>query len=380
MNFSINFSSKGIGIPLLVLVLLSSCTQTWPPPGWKGSFVPRNDLRIAVFPVENLSATNAPIKEFKEFLTRTMRERGITVIEEEALEGFMARNRIRYTGGIDIESARKLREETGAGAALITSIELYSSINPPKIAVTSHLVATEGDRRRILWMDSIGLAGDSSPKILGLGLVKDPKILVQAVAEDLSDSLAGYLSEGVIRPETRGRKRTFQPKMQYGSLVRKEKDDLSVAVVPFHNLSSRSNAGEILSLHFIRYLKEVGNVSVVEPGDVRRKLLDARVILDDGISLANADLISDRLQVDLILTGRVFDYQDYQGEGGSTKVDFSVLVLERKSRKVVWYSRSNSDGNDRVYIFDWGALKTANELATEMVDAVVHSMMGQYYH
>jgi hypothetical protein len=336
-----------------------------------------HSVPIAILPVENLSSAAAPLKRIRGLLTERLKSRGFTVLDNRILEEFMARHRIRYTGGIDREDARKLKDETGAGAVLITSVELYSNIHPPKIAATSRLVATEGDKRRILWMDSVGLAGDSAPGVLGLGLIKDPDLLVQTAAGNLSDSLENYLSGNSLRSGARARKRTYQPKMQYGSAVNKEEDDPALAVVPFYNLSSRGNAGEILSLHFARALKESGIVSVVEPGDVRTSLLGARVILDDGISLANADLISNRLDVDLILTGRVFDYQDYRGPGGTTKIDFSVLVLDRKSRRVVWYSRSENKGDDRVYLFDWGMLKTANELAAEMVDSVVHSMLDR---
>ena len=377
MNFSISYFSKGIGIPLMVLALLYGCAQRKQTSMRETLFVPGRDFRVAVLPVENLSGTNAPLKEFKVSLVGKMRKRGTTVISEEDLEEFMARHRMRYTGGIDREDARKLKEETGADAVLITSLELYDRIYPPKIAVSSRLVATEGSGHRILWMDGIGLSGDSSPRILGLGLIKDPKILAETVAENLSDSLAEYLS-GFSRMEgPKGRDDKFHPKMQFGFLGTEGKNGVSVAVVPFYNLSSRSNAGEIMSQHFVRHLKEYEHLSVVEPGDVRLKLLNYRVILEDGISLSNADLISDKLQVDLILTGRVFDYQDYRGAGGSAKVDFSVLVLDEKSRKIIWYSRSSNNGDDYVYLFDWGKLKTAHELADQMVGRVVNSFRSQ---
>ena len=56
------------------------------------------------------------------------------------------------------------------------------------------------------------------------------------------------------------------------------------------------------------------------------------------------------------MTGRVMDYQDYQGAEGKPKVNFSVTVVERKSRKVVWNSYSRNEGDDGVYFFDWERL------------------------
>ena len=87
--------------------------------------------------------------------------------------------------------------------------------------------------------------------------------------------------------------------------------------------------------------------------------------MEAGPSLANAGLLfSERsLGVDLVCSGTVFDYQD---AAGVPKVDFSVKIFERNSRKVVWSSRSYGNGGDGVFFFDLGRVRTAHRLASDL--------------
>ncbi len=93
--------------------------------------------------------------------------------------------------------------------------------------------------------------------------------------------------------------------------------------------------------------------------------------MDDGLSLAQASGMLSKLDADLILTGKVLDYQDYDGFTGKSKVDFSALLIERKSLEVVWSSKSYNEGDDGVYFFDMGKVNTAHAMASEMAQNVV---------
>jgi hypothetical protein len=158
----------------------------------------------------------------------------------------------------------------------------------------------------------------------------------------------------------------FRPKVSYRSDVFDPSQEYTVAVVPFLNLSGRKNAGEILGLEFIRNLKRFEQFDVVEPGVVRQQLLTLRMIIPEGISLANADVLFTTLNVDLILAANVNEYQDYQGVFGTPKVDFFAQLVERKSRSVVWSSVSHNQGDDGVFFFDRGSVNTAHAMASQM--------------
>ena len=95
----------------------------------------------------------------------------------------------------------------------------------------------------------------------------------------------------------------------------------------------------------------------------------------DGISLADTGALFSRLDADLILAGRVFDYQDYRGTAGKAIVGFSTLMIERKSREVVWSSNSYNTGDDGVFFFFLGRVNTAHAMASEMVLTAVETMV-----
>ena len=300
MIFSINFLNKAFILFFAGLFCLSGCARINKPVAalvlTKSPDAGIDTLHIAVLPVQNLSGAAAPIKDIRQSLINNFKKQGFDILEEELLEKFMARHRVRYTGGIDGMTAQALKEETSVGAVLITSLELYDDRYPQKIALTSRLVST-GDKPTILWMDSIGIAGDDSPGILGLGLIEDPHALQEKALQLLTRSLTEYPSGRRDRLDTRtGKKelwpeapecpppaspspcpysyvtkhppvindritiewikKKFSPKVSYLSPVMASGTKYTVTVTPFLNESERKNAGEIMALHFIRALRE----------------------------------------------------------------------------------------------------------------------------
>jgi hypothetical protein len=368
MISSISFLNRVCVLLFASFLCLSGCTST--KEGVRREAHTRGvEFPIAIFPIENLSGTMAPLKEIKRSLMNRLNAKGFHVLEEEALEKFMARNRVRYTGGIDQPTAEALRKEKGMEGVLITALEFYSDANPPKIALTSRLVST-GDNPVILWIDGVGLAGDDSPGILGLGLIEDPQALLEKALETLARSLGEYLDKKTEGEDLKDVKRKFRPKASYRSNLLDADRKYTVAILPFINKSARKNAGEVMVLHFVRSLKKLEDIDVIEPGLVRRELLALRMIIEEGPSLANADALFAILNADLILTGKVMDYQDYQGTYGSSRVDFSAQLIERKSRRVVLSSVSHNEGDDGVILFDWGRVNTAHAMASQMAQFV----------
>ncbi len=372
MILSTNFLNR-VGILFFAAILcLSGCVRTHK--NIIESRIQERNFLIAVLPFENLSGTRAPLMDIKGLFIGKLRAQGFPILKEETLEKFMAKHRVRYTGGIDKPLAQAFKGDTGAEGVLITSLELYSNANPPKIALTSRLVST-GDEPVILWVDGFGLAGDDSPGILELGLIEDPKALLEKGVGRLAESLREYFDKKAETGPVKSAKRKFRPKVSYRSEIFDPSRKYTVAVVPFLNFSVRRNAGEILELEFIRNLKTFEQFDVIEPGTVRRQLLTMRMITPEGISLANADALFAALNVDLILAANVIEYQDYQGVFGTPKVDFFVQLIERKSRSVIWSSISHNEGDDGVFFFDLGRVNTAHAMASQMTRWIGKMMM-----
>lgn len=342
-------------------------TNATPPPG------PR--LSIAVFPVENLSGVTAPLKPIRGRIIEQLKMKGFNVLDDEALEAFMVRNRVRYTGGIDAMTARVLKVEAGVEAVFITSLELFSDVVPPKISLTARLVST-GENPSILWMDGVGLAGDDTPGILGLGLIEDTERLVTKALDTLTWSCSDKVYYNIDRAEIGKLQSKFRPRVSYRSPGLEAGKKPRVAVVPFFNRSGRKYGGEIIVLNLLRALKSAG-FDVIEPGVVRSAFLNLRIIMDDGISLAEANSIFPAANADFVLGGRVFDYQDYESAAGTARVSFSVQLINKESQKVAWSSVSQNSGDDKVYFFDWGRVNTAHAMAAQMARFVGEMMVKQ---
>jgi TolB-like protein len=143
-----------------------------------------------------------------------------------------------------------------------------------------------------------------------------------------------------------------------------------IAIMPLTNESGRKYAGEIMVSHLLRELIRGNYFTVVEPGLIKERMLEYRMIMYEGISLPDANLIARELDADLILTGRVLYYEERSGASGSPKVGFSLVLIDRRNQEVVWSSNSISEGYDPVFLFDWGRINTVSRLATEMARAV----------
>lgn len=320
---------------------------------------------VAVFPVENLSGGTVPGDQVREHLISTLAANGVAVVGTARLDAFMTQHRVRYAAGIDAQTAEALRKETGAEGVVIPSIEFSNETAPPKIALMARLVTTSTEPT-VVWADDAGLAGDDAPGLFELGMVNDYQALLGTALDRVSDSLVRYVTTGEAGTEIKAR-RKFRPRNAFRELTLDPARTYTVAVVPFMNLSDRRNAGEVLTLLFMRHLAGFPQLRVVDAGVVRQQLLEARIIMDGGPSLRDAETVAALIGADFVAGGRVTRYQDYEGAGGRTRVEFSTLLIERNTRKVVWSSDSYNDGMDGVRFFERGITRTAHAMATQMV-------------
>lgn len=354
---------------------------------------------VAVLPPDNLSGNPAPLEEIRRAIYDALSRCGAEVLDERVLERFMAMHRVRYTGGVSKELARQFADEGPAGTILVTTLDQYEEPDPPRLALTLRLVSA-AEAASILWIDSIDLAGNESPGLLGLGAVTDPRVLRDRAVGRLVDSLAAFLSRASVQPgfsgtsgrpgaaaagsapSTAERGRRFRPKRFFRSQASgtgtAQGRPLRVAVLPFSNESGRGDAGDLMMLHFVRQLVRLPAVEVVEPGVVREALLQSRLIMEGGPSMPQSDLLRTLLDVDLALTGHVSDYQDYGGPWGHPVVVFSARGIDTRTRQVVWASFSDNRGDDGVVFFDWRRVRTVHALAAAMAHQAVEKFMGEH--
>jgi hypothetical protein len=213
-----------------------------------------------------------------------------------------------------------------------------------------------------------------------MGLVVDARLLTSRAVATLATSLVRHLADPPSRTTDEPAASKFRPKLVYRSPTFDPARTYSIAVVPFFNKSERKYAGEVVARHLMRNLMAARNLAVVEPGIVREELLRFRIIMTDGISLPDTETILNAVDADLVLNGEVLEYHDTQGGQGPPRVDFSVLFIERKTRRVLYSSHSHNAGDDRVFFFDVGRVNTAHAMAARMARAITERMLLVTHH
>ncbi len=360
-----------LAIAALLCLVFTACTST------HRASLARSERAdaIAYLPLQNLTGELAPVREIGETFSRQLTARGVRLLEETQLRDVMQRHRMRYTGGLSKEMGRAFFQEANVTAVLVTSLDEYDEINPPRISLTARLVST-GENQRILWMESVTVAGDEQPGLLGAKLVSDPRVLLARASAALADA---FVRRGPPAEHAGPSLRRFPPR----SVYKVPRSTLNtnratrVAVLSFANQSARKDAGELVALQLIRQLTRAKNVEVVEPGLVREALLETRTIQQVGLSLAQIDLVKAFLDVDLVLIGTVIDYQDASGTPGGPLVAFTVQAVDTEARQVVWSSRSRRFGDENVKFFDAGRVHTAQGLSSGMAGAIVERLLAQ---
>jgi hypothetical protein len=342
----------------------SGCGHPGRPVRRLGPVEPGARPRVAVLPVDNLSGAPAPAKELLAVMEGALRGK-VDVVGAADLEDFLGRHRLRYTGGIDAESARAARDELGANAVLLTSVTVYRASGPPALGITARLVST-GDEPEILWMDAAAWAGDQAPGLLGMGRRERMAPVQARVVRQLARSLDAFL-DGKTRDVGCGGDR-YRPKVRFRSSELDTDEHHTVAVVPFLDHSKRRGAGEALALEFVRQLVANGRYRVLEPGVVRDYLLSARVLVPGGISLETTRMILGGLGADMVMSGVVLDFDE--GARGGSAIRFRAVLLDSEG-DVLWSSSSFNRSDEGVVAFGLGRVGNSQELTCRMVTGVV---------
>jgi hypothetical protein len=362
-------SRRAAPLALAALALAAGCATAAPAPAPRPP--PEPIRRVALLPLENLSAAPAPLKELLGLAERALAARGLEVVSGDAVQQYLARHRIRYTGAVDREAAMAAREELGADGVVVTTLEAFREAPPPWLSLTMRLVRAS-EEPAIEWIDGYGRAGDDAPGLLDLGVVGDVKVLEAEAFSRLAASMAAHLAgKGPAAPPC-PRSARFTPVYDYRSTTLSPARRYSVAVVPFLNRTRRRGAGELAALAFLRQLRGTRTFDPIEPGVVRKVMLEQRIVMEGGISLETVRILLGVLEADLILGGEVLEYED----SAPPRVNVAATVLDRGSGEVVFQSLSHARGDDWVFFFGAGQVSTAHRLACRMIGSVVDGMGG----
>jgi hypothetical protein len=295
------------------------------------------------------------------------------LVPDEVVLQALAAHRIRYTGGVDRQTAAVLRDEAGADGVIIPSLEIYQPNVPFRMAMTTRVVTTGADPT-IRWIGSFARSGIDAPGFLAMGIVQSMETLRDQSLLDIAVKLAQALERpGIAVPCPQSSE--VPPNRVFRSPLLSDPSRRTLAVLPFLNSSGRRDAGEVMALRFLSPLLASGTVQLVEPGVVRGELLSHRIGATGGISLDDARVVLELVGADLVLSGTVRQFDDVAGRFGAPSLEFGSWVLDRKMAQLVWSSTTSGAGDDGVYFFGLGRVTTASALACAMAKGAVSEML-----
>ncbi len=142
---------------------------------------------------------------------------------------------------------------------------------------------------------------------------------------------------------------------------------MTVALLPFENLSSDPNAGQIVAQMFASELYARNLFRLIEETEARKRATDARIDLNLLGEKATAGQAAAALNVDAILLGSVAEYRYQHGLKEEPSVGLSARLV-RRDGTVLWATSQATVGGG---VLQRGSLSaTAQDLVSTMVQAL----------
>ncbi len=145
-----------------------------------------------------------------------------------------------------------------------------------------------------------------------------------------------------------------------------------IALVPFDNHSGKRDAANIVASIFVSEIFKSGRYAVEEPGNIRQFFIQERMDSLGELELNNLKMIGKRLKVDGVIVGTVEEYED--GRRGTPYVALNARLVESSSGRVVWYAQHKRSGDEYRYIFEFGDVRSAPELARKVVNEMIETL------
>ncbi|VAW35685.1 hypothetical protein MNBD_DELTA02-1160 [hydrothermal vent metagenome] len=145
-----------------------------------------------------------------------------------------------------------------------------------------------------------------------------------------------------------------------------------IAVLPFHNISGRRDAGKMVANNFVTEIFVGGRYRVEEPGNILQFMLQENVSVIGEMGIDRIKILGLRLGVDGVLVGIVDVFDD--GVHSTPSVSITARLVESETGKIVWSEQVSRSGDDYVIVFGVGKVRSANALAQKAIREMIKTI------
>lgn len=147
-----------------------------------------------------------------------------------------------------------------------------------------------------------------------------------------------------------------------------------VAVLPFLNDSDYSFGDAIIYKVFATKFQDAGNFLVIQEGDILKVFQQLHILPGVEPSLEQKQIIADRVNAQLLITGIVMEMREDRGEHGTT-IPFLVLeiqIRDGRSGEILWTAFHRRQGTDYKKTMHFGTIHTVTGLTAQMTDEIIN--------
>lgn len=304
--------------------------------------------KIAIFDFENLSGAEDVLTHVMPAVTGLMKSKGFDLQDEESLNDFLIKERVRTTGYISRELALKMEKELNVTAVLLGTIYTFSMGSNPQLGLSARLV--DSSTGEILWSEYASATGDDFTSLLGLGTLHSMEELLPVVMDRVFASFS-------IEPPLKVSEETYR-----------------IAVMPFLNKTELKERGMIPSYMFIAELFKNSHYVPVEFGEVRSAIVKTRIRDRGEVDYRSIAGISESLNVDGILVGAVELYSDGRETGSAPAVVISARLIDARKNRILWCDSHQMNGDEDVSILDFGKIRSVDKVAYKVISQLIKKM------
>jgi TolB-like protein len=307
-----------------------------------------NNKRVAIYPFENLSDSRDAFKYVLPLLIDKLGKKGFEVVDDDELNSFLCKERVRSSGYVSRELGGKIRKRFNVSAILTGAIVSFSTDEVPQFGVLARMI--DPSDGTILWADYSAATGEDFIAILELGRLKTVFSLIPKVVDMLFASL------------------------KVEELYREIKPVIRIAVMPFKNNTDFNNAGIIATYMFMVELLKSKVFMPIEYGDIRKMIIELGIRHKGDIGYDNIGGLSKALNARGILVGVVDSYSDGAAVSAAPNVGITARLVNGSNNKIIWYNSSEFSGEENIIALDWGRIRSVHSVAYKAVSSLVKEM------
>ncbi|MFH7835554.1 MAG: hypothetical protein QXL51_03050 [Candidatus Aenigmatarchaeota archaeon] len=302
--------------------------------------------KIAIMPFENYSEDKNALNLVMPLIRKELEIKGFFLIDEENVNKFMVKERLRYSDGISSEIAKKMHKELNVDVIMVGCINSFS-VTKPEIGLTAKLInASDGS---ILWANHASAQGEDFVGILGLGKIDNIEKLAEKIVKMLFNSIS---------------LNSFQKEIE---------STYKIMIIPFYNRTKIKNAGMIVTNLFIVEMLKNKDFIPLELGETKKLMINLKIRKKGEIDSEKLKALSEFAKIDGILVGSVDIYKE-KTESLPPEVSICVRVLDIRKNKLVWSDCDSYQGDEGIIFFDWGKINTVENTAYKLIKKILKRM------